>query len=58
MLRRAVSHGSNVASWNMNATWPPTSIVPRRGLLETGDEVEQGALSAAGRADDRHELAR
>ena len=54
---RAVSQGSRVASWNMKATLPSTSIVPEVGLVEPGDEVEQRALAAAGRPDDGDELA-
>ena len=34
------------------------SIVPARGLVEAGDQVEQRALAAARRAEEAHELAR
>ena len=65
MLPRTVSHGKTPYSWKITprsgpgpATgWPSSRTRPARRLDEAADDVHQGRLAAARRADDRDELA-
>ena len=58
MLPRAVSHGNSAASWNISVVRPFDLDGPGRGAVEAGEDVEQRALPAPGRAEQAHELAR
>ena len=58
MLPATVSHGNRAASWNITPVLPLTSTVPDGGLVEVGDQVEQGRLTAPRSADQADELAR
>ena len=58
MLPRAVSHGNSADSWNISVVRPfdvPWS--PYVARVEAGEDVEQRALAAPGRAEQAHELA-
>ena len=58
-LPRTVSHGNSADSWNISAVRLARHLDRARGrLVEPGDEVEQRALAAAGRAEQAHELTR
>ena len=58
-LASTVSHGNSAGSWNIRPgrRRRPASIVPAAAPVQPGDQVEQRALAAAGRADQADELA-
>ena len=57
-LPRAVSHGNSAASWNIKPVCAALHVHrPRRRSVEPGDDVQQRALAAPGRAEQAHELA-
>ena len=57
-LSRAVSHGNSAASWNSSVVRSIADVdVTGARRVEPGDDVEQGALPAAGRAEQADELA-
>ena len=58
MLPGTVSHGNSAASWNISVEGARVSTRSGGGAVESGDQVQQRALPAAGRADQAEELAR
>ena len=57
-LPRAVSHGNSADSWNMSVVRFVAGVDGAAArAVEAGDEVEQRALAAAGRAEQADELA-